>query len=423
MKKTILLILTFMIPLVLSAGHWELREDYTFWGNSPPYIRFINDDIGYLNSSSAVYKTIDGGDTWEIIFVASSTIFALEIIEEGTFWIGPNNGEIILVTDDGANYEVKYQGIGRFYDIRFRRNYGVAVGRYGQGIRTIDGGDSWETILNNGSCLNRQIRIIHGHVLLVTGDETLISTDFGNTWQNLDIYSTTDGIYAFNENDIWIGGSSFIHHYDGYNIDSFYFAAYINPPVPVRAREVDFVNEMEGWFCTSNWAQPVCTGYIFHTTDGGESWQLDETNNTENMRYCSLCMINENKGFAGSVLSNPPYLGCLYEYKPDVDIQNASFVLDRSLKQNYPNPFNPDKIRNTKIQYSLLHKSNVSLKIYNIKGELVKTLVDEKKRAGSYTETWDGKDNNNNPINTGIYFYRLEVGNRVIDTKNCLILK
>ncbi|MCK4338958.1 MAG: T9SS type A sorting domain-containing protein [Candidatus Cloacimonetes bacterium] len=91
--------------------------------------------------------------------------------------------------------------------------------------------------------------------------------------------------------------------------------------------------------------------------------------------------------------------------RPDfgIDIPPDEYVLS----QNIPNPFNPDKIGTTKIQYSLPYTSNVSLKIYNIKGELVKKLVSENKSAGSYNVIWDGKDEYGNDVVSGIYFYKI----------------
>lgn len=90
-----------------------------------------------------------------------------------------------------------------------------------------------------------------------------------------------------------------------------------------------------------------------------------------------------------------------------------------SLAQNYPNPFNP----NTTIHYSLpgverraesggrLMPVHTTLKIYNILGQEVRTLVDEAKEAGYYTVTWDGKDAYGNNVASGVYFYRLTAGN------------
>lgn len=68
---------------------------------------------------------------------------------------------------------------------------------------------------------------------------------------------------------------------------------------------------------------------------------------------------------------------------------------------NYPNPFNPD----TEISFALGIQDDVKLLIYNVRGQLVKTLVDEELDAGFYTRRWSGTDQNNNPVSSGIYFY------------------
>jgi hypothetical protein len=81
------------------------------------------------------------------------------------------------------------------------------------------------------------------------------------------------------------------------------------------------------------------------------------------------------------------------------------------LSQNYPNPFNPTTAIRFKVQCSKFKvPSRTTLKIYNILGETVKTLVDELKSEGSYTVTWDGKDEKGEEVASGIYLYRLKVG-------------
>ncbi|MCK4653896.1 MAG: S8 family peptidase [Candidatus Cloacimonetes bacterium] len=74
------------------------------------------------------------------------------------------------------------------------------------------------------------------------------------------------------------------------------------------------------------------------------------------------------------------------------------------LNQNYPNPFNPT----TTINYSLKENSKVSLNVYNIKGQKVKTLLNENLEAGNHTVIWNGVDNNGKSVSSGIYFYKLK---------------
>jgi flagellar hook assembly protein FlgD len=72
----------------------------------------------------------------------------------------------------------------------------------------------------------------------------------------------------------------------------------------------------------------------------------------------------------------------------------------------YPNPFNPT----TAISYQLPEESEVELIIYNIKGQLIKTLSNELKPAGDHSVIWDSRDYNQKPVSSGIYFYKLKAG-------------
>lgn len=77
-----------------------------------------------------------------------------------------------------------------------------------------------------------------------------------------------------------------------------------------------------------------------------------------------------------------------------------------ALSQNHPNPFNSS----TTISYSLLEAGPVTLKIYNVRGQLVKTLVDETQSEGEYAVSWDGCDQEGRLVTSGIYFYSLKAG-------------
>jgi hypothetical protein len=73
------------------------------------------------------------------------------------------------------------------------------------------------------------------------------------------------------------------------------------------------------------------------------------------------------------------------------------------LEQNYPNPFH----QSTMIRYQLPRSNHTTIKIYDISGRLIKTLVDEKQIAGYYTIQWDGRDKSGNKASSGIYFTRI----------------
>ncbi|UCE04367.1 MAG: T9SS type A sorting domain-containing protein [bacterium] len=89
-----------------------------------------------------------------------------------------------------------------------------------------------------------------------------------------------------------------------------------------------------------------------------------------------------------------------------VELEKEVIPFDYALNQNYPNPFNSS----TKIIYSLPKAERVVLRVYNVLGQQVKTLVDEIRRAGRHVVNWDGKDSNGIQISSGVYFYQMKIG-------------
>ncbi|MFC1552584.1 leucine-rich repeat domain-containing protein [Candidatus Latescibacterota bacterium] len=89
-----------------------------------------------------------------------------------------------------------------------------------------------------------------------------------------------------------------------------------------------------------------------------------------------------------------------------VFVENEAGPLLFNLGQNYPNPFNPT----TEIVYSIASDNHVSLEVFNISGQLVRTLVNEYKPSGNYKVQWDGKDNVGTSLPAGLYLYRLQSG-------------
>jgi hypothetical protein len=91
---------------------------------------------------------------------------------------------------------------------------------------------------------------------------------------------------------------------------------------------------------------------------------------------------------------------------------------ETALYQNIPNPFNPS----TTIRYSVSEAGHVSLKVYDARGALVRTLVDKEMASGNEQVMWDGKDARGHQVSTGVYFYRLEASGKVY-TRKMMLLK
>ena len=111
----------------------------------------------------------------------------------------------------------------------------------------------------------------------------------------------------------------------------------------------------------------------------------------------------------------------LWWYMRTNDINSMpTYPQETKLHQNYPNPFNPE----TRIDFEIPKTEKVKLVIYNTLGKEVKTLLDDELQAGKYSTTWNGKDDRNNKVSSGIYFYQLTFGNNMQSTtKKMIILK
>ena len=97
----------------------------------------------------------------------------------------------------------------------------------------------------------------------------------------------------------------------------------------------------------------------------------------------------------------------------EVESESGNVPGTYTLSQNYPNPFNPS----TTISYQLPAYSMVTIKVYDILGREVETLVNEEKEAGYYSIDFNGSD-----LPSGVYFYKLTAGN-FISTRKMLLLK
>jgi len=162
-------------------------------------------------------------------------------------------------------------------------------------------------------------------------------------------------------------------------------------------------------------------GLLYKTIDGGTTWgyQIPDTN-IHITGYLQIQFINKNIGWAYNTGSNPisgihtTIGGDTTIYYTGLKKLNNNIPLNYELKQNFPNPFNPV----TNIKYILKKNANVILKIFDVSGKLLETLINEKQNAGEYQFTFEA-----NNISSGIYFYSLYINNQLFDTKKMILLK
>ena len=107
---------------------------------------------------------------------------------------------------------------------------------------------------------------------------------------------------------------------------------------------------------------------------------------------------------------------CYYvSFKGDLNDTPAKASIEIN---NYPNPFNPE----TRLTFSLPNEQEIELTVYNLKGQKVRLLVSGQLSAGKHSVVWEGKNDNEKPVGSGLYFYKLRTEDKVL-TKKMLLLK
>ena len=162
--------------------------------------------------------------------------------------------------------------------------------------------------------------------------------------------------------------------------------------------------------------------------------ELEILSNTPDNYHAKLHFVFDDDGdygsFSNDQITNPGTLtlGSLTYAALDLEFQEAWEATSTHentvtpaaghLAQNYPNPFNPSTI----IAYNMIEAGKVSIEVFNIKGQKVRTLINEHMTVGNHDVTWDGKDTNNKSVSSGIYFYKMKSGNYV-STKKMILMK
>jgi len=116
-------------------------------------------------------------------------------------------------------------------------------------------------------------------------------------------------------------------------------------------------------------------------------------------------------------VNNPSQTVSLYVSTSSNEDANGIPAVTR-LEGNYPNPFNPS----TTVRYAMKDAGQVSISIYNLKGQLVKTLVNENKKAGNHSVVWNGNDDSGKPVSSGVYMYRMQAAG-VNQTRKMMLMK
>ena len=284
---------------------------------------------------------------------------------------------------------------------------GWAAGYNGLLMKTTDGGENWVSKWNSNDDWFNTI-FFHDRLngWLGASDTLYNTTDGGETWTP-NFYPGATDIHFINMNEGWF--CSFFNVYkttNGGNSWSSYYTGSIH-----EIHSIYFINNNIGWAVGDN-------GKIVKTIDGGVTWvpQLSFTN----MILSSVYFLNENVrwivGESGSILKTTNG-GVTFVEEEKIFTTPKQY----HLSNNFPNPFNPI----TKIRFTVPQTSNVVIKVFDILGNEIETLVSEEKQTGTYKLTWYAEG-----LPSGVYFYQLRTsdpstgsGQNFVETKKMLLIK
>jgi photosystem II stability/assembly factor-like uncharacterized protein len=415
MKKLLFVLYFFFSIIYSSFAQWEHQTSGTTnWLNS---VYFAGSQTGWtVGDLGTVLMTTNGGKNWSPkIINTNDRLNGVRFINSKTGWITGNNGILFRTINGGINWNQQNIGTVKSLNaIYFINSYtGWIVGDSGTIFKTIDRGKNWGLQSSSISSVIYSVFFIDSNTGWISYDGGVSKTiNGGKNWISKNILARTwRSIYFINPLTGWVSGSvySLFKTTDGGES----WSKPLPPNMtgdngdspPATYTSVYFLNENTGWFTSSH----SFGGTINKTLDGGISWGTDFPT-TKDEKLSSIFFYNTCLGWA--VGENGTIL---HTFKSDLsdnpDYKNTTRKY--SLLQNYPNPFNPVTI----IRYQVAANSNVNLKVYDILGNEVETLVNEKQNPGIYEVTFDGSK-----LTNGIYFYRIQAG-EFNQVKKMILLK
>ncbi len=406
-------------------GYTMVFAQYTAFND----IFFLNRDHGWIAGwtyipddppgKGLVLLTTDGGINWEEILINHSKIGGLQL--EKIYFLNENIGwalsrcGILKTINGGKNWFFQADSIIYYnlYDIYFiNENIGWASGIFpffehqAAIYKTTDGGDTWEVrAFDNMHDPFYKITFIDsldgwavGGGLHQSGAYVFHTNDGGDTWEG-SVYYGYEPLYDaayMNRNNFWavgnhVGFGRIIYTSDGENWVNQY-SSYIPGFYPLFS--IDFTDSLNGW----------AAGYeVVRTIDGGNNWGVV----TDSIQLKALAAIDTSEAWGLSRTTSVLHTvdgGLSWQPVTPTSVDQISLSsLSFHLYQNYPNPFNSF----TFINYQLSYRGEVSLKIYNLTGKEVRTLVNQIQARGVHQLTWNGKDNSGNEVSSGMYFLKL----------------
>ena len=392
-------------------------------------IFFINDSLGWISSSGGeILNTTNGGLIWNLQYKNNdqSQINSIFFIDENNGQAAGYDGQLWKTQDGGQNwYELPSPTSQTLQSLFFHdKDVGWIVGGYAI-LSTTDGGESWSYYNRGYGTLLYSVYFVNASVGWAVGsrqDNTsshypriLKTLDGGKSWSILgspNVEGNLKAVYFHDQNTGWAVGSEY--RYPGASLllkttdggDNWFNQN--TGELTGILDQVQFINPDTGWV--------VHPAYTIKTIDSGINWYI-QPNISDRMRIRSAYFQDDIHAWVigdnGMILKSNTGGGIVSINDEHLIKDELEIPTEINLYQNFPNPFNLI----TTISFSIPSKAYINLKIYNLTGQHVQTLVDEYKSEGKYTYSFDATD-----VSSGIYFYCLKVGLNYQITKKMILI-
>lgn len=389
-------------------------------------IKFETPSIATLvGQDGLIMRTEDGGTTWNVKDPGVTNVLnAMDIVtyEDNTgssvtlmIAVG-ENGVIAKSYDNGESWTVKTNvSIENLNDVAIYSPELIYIcGNNGTLLRSIDNGNNFETItvpvtanLNSISFSGPQTSVTRINVMVVGDEGTILTSPNAYDWSVV-TSGTTEDLYAVSYsgiNSVCTGanGTILLSNDDGANWVSSVSG------VTTNIYDVKYLNMLTAVASSEN-------GTLLRTEDGCATWAV--ISSPVEADLFAVNFANENVGISIGSEGTEIYSldgGLTWSTGITSSFLPGDKKIDAKLSQNYPNPFNPS----TMINYSIGDNSTVSIKIYDMTGREVRTLVNSYQAPGSYSVKFDASN-----LSSGIYFYvlRVNTGNNEISKTMRMIL-
>jgi photosystem II stability/assembly factor-like uncharacterized protein len=402
---------------------------------------FAITDNNFSNDTGYILRTTNGGDNWDIVFSSNRDYKAIDFININTGYVcgaQPSTGSRLLkTTNSGLNwFDINPPDPFLVYDDMSVLNedtiWLVASSGFDGGVfRTTNGGASWQQQLNLGSQNPNTIYMFNARIGFIAKNTSNAyvrkTTNGGLNWLTVINEGFTDMYFVDSLTGwkCWYELDSIKKTIDG----GINWIKLLLPPTGgfynlSAIRKFSFINKDTVWGAGARASTSLgFRGLIYKSTNGGQTWgyQLPDSSTINIGRYFHIDFTNKLNGWAYANSSTGVHTkigGDTTYYTTTVNQIISAVPSDYKLYQNYPNPFNPL----TKIKYELKTAGFVKLKVFNVEGREIKTIVNEKQNAGVYEADFSATEYGST-LSTGVYFYSLFADYKFVDTKKMIVIK